>query len=198
MTTFFEQPKKKAPAKATRPTKPGVRNPNSANSKRLAKKTEENLTVRQQAMADEFVTQYLRDFNARYAYIRTHEHFNPFEEIADSTAAAGGYSMLRWPYVARKLKDAMEAAEEKGIITRNEILFGLKRESNYMGPGSSHAARISGWGTLAKIMGMETKKLEATLAMKGGIMVVPAVDDVDDWEKRASKAQAALKEAVKT
>lgn len=197
MTAFFDKPAKKAPAKAARRTRPGVRDPNSANSKKLLLKTEGNLNPKQKAMADEFVLQYLRDFNARQAYIRTHEHFNPFDEITDNTAATKGYAMLRWPYVARKLRDQMDAAEEKNIVTRNEILFGLKREANYQGPGASHAARIGGWATLAKIMGMETKKVEATLAMKGGVMVVPAVEGVDEWEKRAAAAQAALKEAVK-
>lgn len=196
MTRFFDPPQKKPPN--PRKGKPvGVRNPNSASSKKIALKTEKNLTTKQQAMADEFVLQYLRDFKPKAAYIRAQNHMNPFDEIADSTAMVNGNAMLRWPYVQKKLHDAMQDAEEKNIVTRNEVLFGLKREANYYGVGASHGARITGWSQLAKIMGMETKKVEATLAMKGGVMIVPPVEGLDSWELRAAAAQANLKEAVR-
>lgn len=172
--------------------------PNSRNSQRLAAKTEGNLSPKQKKRADEFVLQYLRDFNATQSFIRTLvEEGRHFEDIDLQYAMNQGYQMTRWPYVAQKIREAMETAEESNIVTRSEVLFGLKREAYFSGPGASHGARVNGWGKLASILGMETKKIEQTLAMKGGIMVVPNTDDLESWEKRAAAAQAALKEDVR-
>jgi hypothetical protein len=149
-------------------------------------------------MADRFVLQYLRDFNATQAYIRTRCENEPeYEPARIETAIQQGYEMTRWPYVAQRIQEALEQAEEKNIVTRSEILHGLKREAVYHGPGASHSARVGGWGKLASIMGMDQKQVERGLAMRGGIMVVPAVEELDDWEKRAQAAQAALKEEVR-
>lgn len=172
--------------------------PTSKNSQRLAKKTEENLTPAMRDRADRFVLQYLRDFNATQAFIRTQlEEGKDYEEIDLNWAMNGGYQMTRWPYVAQKIREALETAEEKNIVSRSEIMHGLKREAYYSGVGASHGARVGAWGTLSKILGMETKKIEQTLAMKGGVMVVPATDDLNTWEERAQAAQKALKEEVR-
>ena len=172
--------------------------PSSPNSQRIARKTEENLTPKMKDRADRFILQYLRDFNATQAFIRTQmEEGKPFDDIDLNYAQNSGYQMTRWPYVAQKLREMMEQAEEKNIVTRAEVLHGLKREAYYHGVGASHSARVGSWGSLAKILGMETKKIEQTLAMKGGVMIVPATEDLKDWEQRSQAAQSALKEEVR-
>lgn len=170
----------------------------SDNSRRLAAKTEGNLTPKQKQRADEFVLQYLRDFNATQAFVRTQlAEGKPFEEIDLAYAMNAGYQMTRWPYVAQRIQGAMDEAEEKNIVTRNEVMFGLKREANFHGAGASHGARVGSWSKLAGILGMDVKRVEQQLALKGGVLVVPAVDGVEEWERRSAAAQAALKEEVR-
>lgn len=193
------KPKAKAPVSINK--RNGSRIPldqNSASSKRLAAMTEGNLSPAQRKRADEFVLQYLRDFNATQAFIRTQVgEGKPCEEIDVSYASNAGYQMTRWPYVAQKIQEAMELAEEKNIVTRNEVMFGLKREAHFHGVGASHGARVGSWGKLATILGMDVRKVEASLSLRGGVLVVPAVDGVEAWESRAAAAQAALKEDVR-
>lgn len=171
--------------------------PNSKTSQSIAKKTEANLNPKQRARADEFVLQYLIDFNATRAFIRMKGQLDPFDEVDLNYAQNAGYQMTRWPYVAQRIEEAMRDAEQKNIVSVNDVLFGLKREAHYHGVGASHGARVGSWGKLATILGMDQKKVEQNLAMRGGVMIVPAIDKEDDWEKRAASTQAALKEEVR-
>lgn len=193
------KPKPKAPVPVNKRNGSRVPlDPNSRSSKRLATYTEGNLSPAQRKRADEFVLQYLRDFNATQAFIRTQvSEGKPFEEIDIGYAANAGYQMTRWPYVAQAIQATMDAAEEKNIVTRTEVMFGLKREAHYHGVGASHGARVGSWGKLATILGMDQRKVEASLSLKGGILIVPAIDNTESWEKRAAAAQAALKEDVR-
>lgn len=194
---------KKAPPKpvaraAKKTTKKASKKATGKLAQRLASRTEENLSPKAKDRADRFVLQYLRDFNATQAFIRTQvEEGKPYEDVDYNYAMNQGYQMTRWPYVAQKIQEAIEVAEEKNIVTRAEVLYGFKREAHYMGMGSSHGARVGAWTALAKVLGMEQKKLEQNLAMKGGIMVVPATESLSSWEERAQAAQAALKEEVR-
>lgn len=191
---------KKAPPKpVARGEKRGAvpLDPNSKTSQAIAKKTEANLNPKQKARADEFVLQYLVDFNATRAFIRMKGQLEPFDEVDLNYASNAGYQMTRWPYVAQRIEQAMDEAEEENIVTRKQVMFGLKREATYHGVGASHGARVSSWSKLAGILGMETKKLEQTLAMRGGVMIVPPIDGDESWEKRAAAAQAQLKEDVR-
>lgn len=194
-------PKKKPPrpvAKAAKKNGSKIPlDPNSKTSQRLASMTEGNLTCKQRARADEFVLQYLIDFNATHAFIRTKAELEPYDEVDLNYAMNAGYQMTRWPYVAQKIHQAMQDAEEANIVSRNEIMFGLKREAHYHGVGASHAARVGSWGKLATILGMDQKKVERGLALRGGVMIVPDISSVEDWERRSTEAQAQLKADVR-
>lgn len=198
MATKKAPPKPVARAAKKTPAKKVAKKAASKHSQRLARMTEDNLTAQAKLRADRFVMQYLRDFNATQAFVRTQvEEGKPYEEIDYNYSMNKGYQMTRWPYVAQKIQEAMEVAEEKNILTRAEVMYGMKREAYYTGSGASHGARVGAWAALAKMLGMDQKKLEQNLAMKGGIMVVPATEDMDSWEQRAQAAQAALKEEVR-
>lgn len=169
--------------------------PESKSSRRFARRTEGNLTPAAKDRADRFVLEYLRDFNATQSFRRLLvSEGRAEEEVTDNYASNGGYGMTRWPYVQQKIREAMDAAEEKNIVTRNEVLFGLKREAHLQSgkPGS-----VSAWTGLSKILGMETKKIEANFALRGGIMIVPETQGLESWEARAAAAQQALKEDVR-
>ena len=91
----------------------------------------------------------------------------------------------------------LDELKEEQIVNRQEILSGLKREANYDGYDSQHGARVSAWTQLGKFVGMDTKRVEVNLASQGGVLIVPASQTVDDWEKRSAEAQRALKESVR-
>ena len=197
------------PAAKKAPPKPVVRvaknnkshialDPESKSSKNIAKKTDANLTPKQRQRADLFILEYMRDHNATQAFIRTKFLECPADEVDLNYASNQGYQMTRWPYVACKIREALENAEEKNIVKRSEVLHGLKREALFQGVGASHGARVQGWGKLATILGMEQKQVEKNLAGRGGVMIMPEIEDVNTWESKAQAMQAALKEDVRT
>lgn len=173
--------------------------PNSVSSRKIARRTEGNLTDKTRDRADRFVLQYLRDFNATQAFIRlSMEEGRPYEDISYDYAMNKGWEMTRWPYIASRLDLARQEAAQEQILTENDLLWGIKKEMNFHGAGASHGARVSALALGAKIKGMEApKKVEASVALRGGIMIVPETADLKSWEARASAAQAALKEEVR-
>lgn len=111
-----------------------------------------------------FVAEYVKDFNA--------------------TAAAGraGYSdpnygrqLLTNPNVSGAIAKHQQEAEEKALVTREEVIEGLRREATYGADDASHSARVAAWAHLGKHIGMFTDKLEQAGAMR--IEVVYADSD---------------------
>lgn len=161
--------------------------------------TEGKISPKSKDRADRFIMQYLRDFNATQSFIRLCiDEGKKYEDIDYNYAMNKGWQMTRWPYVAQKIQEAMDAAEEENILSNKDILWGVKKEMSYHGMGASHGARVSALALGAKIKGMEAaKKVEASVAIRGGVMIVPETQDLKSWERRASEAQAALKEEVR-
>jgi len=56
---------------------------------------------------------------------------------------------------------------ERSIVTADEIVAGLVYEARREGPGSTHAARVSAWTTLAKIHGLLLDKIQLEDKRKG-------------------------------
>lgn len=183
--------------KTTRSLNPkkGTRNkpdPDSPTSKRLAKKTVENLSVADKAKMQIFVEHYLRTFDAPMAYIMAGG--NP----ASSTAA--GYEMLRWPAVQQKIQEVLDELEEEQLLTRKDILVGLKKEANYHGHDSSHGSRVRAWMGLARIKKMDVQVTESHHTVRGGVMLIPMnpqTETIDGWAQVVSDDQARLKEEVR-
>lgn len=137
-----------------------------------------------------FVPEYIKDFNGARAWMRCGWNApQPYTEAAE---------LLRHPYAQYWLAKTMERAEEKAIVSRNDVLFGLKKEAN--APDSFAAdsnSRIAAWKTLGKILGMETTKIEASVDVNGGVMAVPVVGSIEEWEAMAKASQQTLKNSVK-
>lgn len=190
-----------APAKKVAKPKGGAKalDPTSRSSQRIARHTEGNLSNASKARADRFVLQYLRDFNATQAFIRMSvEEGREFEDISYDYAMNKGYEMTRWPYVAQRVDEAKQEAEEENILANRDVLWGIRKEMNFHGSGASHGARVSALALAAKVKGMEApRKVEASVALRGGIMIVPETQDLASWEERAAMAQASLKEEVR-
>ena len=148
----------------------------------------ESLTFRERALRDLFVVEYLIDYDAIAACQRC--GFN-YQFAVD-------YSLkfMREPYVLQKINKVkfQETDEESSLeFDTKRIRASLMAEAHYRGPGSSHAARVAALSKLAALCGMEApKKFEQTINHRGGVMAVPGIASLDDWEQAASASQDAL------
>lgn len=93
--------------------------------------------------------------------------------------------------------------EDHEILTRERVLAGLFVEaSDRYGP-TSGASRVSAWSKLAQLTGLEAQAkrgddLRKELEAPGGVLMVPFVSSVEDWEKAAMTQQAQLKADVRS
>jgi hypothetical protein len=166
------------------------RDPDSKVTKRLKRRTEENLTLKMKVKRDVFITEFLRDWNGPMAAIRMGESADNAPKIARQ--------YLREPYVAKRIWEVVDAMDEAELINRKRVLGGLIREANFQGIGASHGARVSAWGKLANILGMEQENInvKGEVEVRGGVMIVP-VSSPADWERLAENSQKRLKEDVR-
>lgn len=130
-----------------------------------------------------FVKEYLVDYDAYKACLRC--------GYLEAYAKERSVTYLSDPYVAWLVKESQDKTSEDGDILKNRVIQGLVREANNHGEGSSHSARVTALKVLAEVYGIEAKKSANQNA--GGVMVVPAITNVDDWEAAAVGQQEALK-----
>lgn len=170
--------------------KPG-RKPTSERNKKLAENaTEDRLPLAKKMFLDRFVAEYLHDFNSSMAYIRAGGNPNH--------ATSGGPASLRTAYVQNQIRTLSEHLDEEKLVTRGEIVMGIKREANHYGDDGSSSARVKAWATLAKIKGMEAPtKVQAEVVHKGGVMEVPMVATEVEWQDVAQASQLQLKNDVR-
>jgi len=178
--------------KSLQPKVPGTRgnpDPNSKTSLKVALKTGDRLSESQKDFAIRFCHQYIRDFNVINAWLRCGGNPNT------PTAAR---EMIRWPFVQEYLAQIGDHMEEADLCTRSEIILGLKKEAHNENPEtSSHSARVSAWGKLARIRQMDVQVSKSEVTHKGGVMVVPAGPaTMEDWESNTVEGQAQLKTDV--
>lgn len=152
----------------------------------------QNLSAKERELRDKFVEEYLIDFDQTAAAIR----------IGFSASFAQTYAekFMTEPYVRKKISDMQTAmAEDEKIeadLDRRRIRAALMREAHYRGPGSSHAARVAALGKLATIRDMDAPtKIKADLSLRGGVMMVPAIANLEEWEKAAQASQTDLQES---
>lgn len=169
-------------------TGPCAKDNNSGNSKKLYRRTEENLTPAMKLRRDRFVRSYVIDFNGTKAALRI--------GIPIRSAPKQASELLREPYVQQELQKYILEVDENVLVNRNAVIAGLVREANDRGVGSSHAARVNAYSKLARILGMEIEKVQTDVNVRGGVMVVPMSETMNDWEQKAITTQAQLKHEV--
>ena len=149
------------------------------------------ITAQERELRDMFVREYLKDHDYRGAAIRT--GFLP--QFADQYAK----QFAEDPYVRKQIDMEMtrpltkeEEAEHERVMKRI-IDARLLKAACYEGHGASHGARVSALSKLATIYGMDAPlKVEQTIQHKGGVMMVPGIAAVEDWETLALKSQEKL------
>lgn len=171
--------------------KPGRKRTNPAAQAKADAATEDNISLKKKLFLDRFIYEYLHDFNSSMAWIRAGG--------AVSHATTGGPESLRTAYVQQQLRIVSEQIDEEQIVTRNEVLLGIKREANYMGEDGSSSARVRAWGMLAKIKGMDNPQPKEPEDDKprGGVMEIPMPYTDVQWEEQASASQLQLKNDVR-
>ena len=151
---------------------------------------EPELSDTEKQLRDLFVTEYLVDYNALAAAQR----------CGFQHAFAKDYAVkfMDEAYVRKRIKEVEQskpaAGEEKEEeYNKRRIKQALIEQAFYNGPGSSHAARVSALAKLAVIYGMDAPtKVDNTVTHKGGILMVPAISDVNNWETVAKESQQNL------
>jgi hypothetical protein len=148
------------------------------------------LQPREKALRDTFVVEYLKDYNAFAACLRCGFMRSFAEEYA--------VKFMEEPYVRQQLDIVSNLSggdsEESVAYTKQRIINGLMREAHYHGEGSSAGARVAALGKLAQIHGMVEKvgKKETGQKTLGGVMRVPEISDVTQWEEVATGSQERL------
>jgi hypothetical protein len=147
------------------------------------------LSPREKALRDEFIKQYLVDLDGWAAAIRV--------GFLRSVAAQYATMLLEEPYVRREItRLQMEEQADpttKDAFDRRMVRASLMREAHAKGPGSSHAARVQALAKLCNILEMDgAVKVKSEVTHKGGVMVVPGIASVEDWEKAATASQEQL------
>lgn len=148
------------------------------------------LPPQQKALRDLFVSEYMIDFDAVAACMRCGYGRQFAREFA--------IKFMDESYVQQRIT----AIKYQKVEPRDELEFNQKRikaalmfEAHYRGPGSSHAARVNALAKLAAMNGLDMpRKLEATVQHRGGVMAVPGISKLDDWEREASASQDQLVE----
>lgn len=138
---------------------------------------------------EEFCREYIKDFNGSQAMLRMGSK--------SQTPWVRASEWLKQPYTQWYLGKLLQKLDDKAIVTRAEILLGLKREAHHFGLDGSAAARIAAWRTIAKILGLEITKVEGSMTLQGGVMTIPLSGSPDEWEQAAAKAQEMLKQKVR-
>lgn len=149
---------------------------------------QKEMTEREKALRDAFVSEYLVDYDQVRAAMRC--GFN--RQFAQEYAKL----FMDEPYVQKRINEVrFMKTDERALeeYDKARIKSSLMHEAHYHGPGSSQAARVAALGKLAAMYGMEApKKIEANVAHRGGVMAVPGIAALDDWEQTASASQDEL------
>ncbi len=101
------------------------------------------------------------------------------------------------PFVQNLMKEHLKTLtldnEEYAAELERNVINTLARESNNFGAGATAVSRINAATNLGKLMNMEPdKNVNLNQQVSGGVMMVPAIADVTDWENVASESQQQL------
>lgn len=148
------------------------------------------MTVREKALRDTFVSEFLVDYDQVAAAMRCGFNRQFAQEYAQK--------FMEEPYVQQQINRVRFSPMDDNELEKYDkarVRSQLMAEAHYKGPGSSHAARVAALGRLQAMLGMEApKKVDATVNHRGGVMAVPGIAKLDDWEQEASASQDALVE----
>ena len=146
------------------------------------------MSEREKALRDLFVSEYLVDYDQVKA-----------AQLCGFTlqfAVEYAKKFMEEPYVQRRIREVtFMKVDEKAIeqFDKTRIKAALMAEAHYRGPGSSHSGRVAALSKLASLYGMEApKKGSMDVTHRGGVMAVPGIASLSDWEQVAAESQDQL------
>ncbi|HWV45502.1 MAG TPA: terminase small subunit [Nitrospira sp.] len=153
------------------------------------------LTASERVLRDKFIVEYLKDYDAFGASLRA--------GFMSTMAIEYAKRFLEEPYVQSEIARLERAAAEDPKAEEEQrkrfILASLTREANYRGPGSSHAARVAALAKLGNFLDMDgVQKTKNEHLHRGGVMAVPGIASLEDWEKAAKDSQTQLVKDTQT
>lgn len=153
---------------------------------------DKELSPVEKKLRDRFVEEYFVDYNATSAAIRV-GYNKAYAEIYGQQFLCESYVRLR---IAKRQAEQAAEPKQEAETDKRRIREMLLREANYHGPGGSSAARVSALSKLMSLYGMDAPiKSEKTVTHKGGVMKVPGISSVEEWEKEATSSQENLRNA---
>lgn len=151
---------------------------------------EPELTDREKLLRDIFVTEYIKDYNPEAAAIRC--------GFMKAFAVEYAKKFMQEAYVLKRIKAVElhqiedEGAKDSGERDRLLVMASLRQIA--YNPATPAAARVQALAKLAEIRGMTGKAGHqgGKGGPAGGVIMVPAIADIDDWEKVAMESQDKL------
>lgn len=147
---------------------------------------EPELTERERALRDLFVNEYLVDYN----------EFRAAQRCGFQASFAKDYAIkfMNESYVQKRIKAVEHGpidGPSKDKYDKERVRAILMKEA--LDPSSTGSARVSAAAKLAVILGMDapTKTINENVN-KGGVLMVPAIANLDDWQAIAQASQAKL------
>lgn len=145
----------------------------------------QELSEQEKYVRDRFAEEYMFDEDAYAACIR----------IGFLSTFAKEYAkrFLNETYVLNKLRELSEAKEKDESEAKKDdertVLITL-RQAMKNGP---YASRVAAAAKLASILGLDAPiKSQNELIHKGGVMMVPVIADINEWQKAAQESQVKL------
>jgi hypothetical protein len=144
------------------------------------------LSDREKALRDLFCAEFLVDEHPIKAALRC-----GFQEAFAKEYAA---RFMNEPYVQRKIQDLKHAPVDMGKMEeydKQTVRAVLRREMQ--NEGSTGAARVQAAAKMASILGMDKPvEVKNEHTHKGGVLMVPTIANINDWEAAAVASQAQL------
>lgn len=146
---------------------------------------EPQLSPAELALRDNFVFQYLIDFDPYQAAVRV--------GFLSNLALSYAQRFMGEGYVLRKIAELSRACpdNENEQRKRDESLtLNTLRQAMQNGP---YASRVAAARELANILGLTGgNKRAEELLHRGGVMMVPAIVNVEEWQRAALASQETL------
>lgn len=116
-----------------------------------------------------------------------------FAGVAPRSAQRWGYKARLDPYVRERFAKLGEKLSRDQICSFVEQALDVK--SMAFNEVNANKDRIRAHALLAKLMGHEAPTKVST-TVNGGVLLLPVADSMDQWERQAVVAQAALQKEV--
>jgi hypothetical protein len=146
-------------------------------------------TARDKALYDLFAEEFLVDGDPIMAAYRC--------GFMDGFAKEWGERLFRKAYVQKRIKQLRDIIpDEKTEATYlKRVVINTLRETA-TNKYAKDSARVQAAAQLKQILGMDAPvKSTQEITHKGGVIMVPAIANIDDWEAAAQASQGALAEA---